>query len=30
MDSDRIEGAATNLGDKVNDAVGGVFGDSKT
>jgi uncharacterized protein YjbJ (UPF0337 family) len=30
MDSDRIEGAATNLGGKVKDAVGGMLGDSKT
>ncbi|MGI4953144.1 MAG: CsbD family protein [Janthinobacterium lividum] len=30
MDSDRIEGAANTLGGKVKDAVGGVFGDSKT
>ena len=30
MDSDRIEGAAQDLGGKVKDAVGGVLGDNKT
>ena len=30
MDEDRIQGAATNLGGKVKDAVGGLVGDSKT
>ncbi len=30
MDEDRIEGAATNLGGKVKDAVGSLVGDSKT
>ena len=30
MDTDRIEGAATNLGGKVKDTVGGMLGDSKT
>lgn len=29
MDEDRIEGAATNLGGKAKDAVGGLLGDSK-
>lgn len=28
MDSDRLEGAATNIGGKVKDAVGGMMGDS--
>lgn len=30
MNEDRIEGAATELGGKVKDAVGGVLGDGKT
>ena len=30
MDEDRIEGAATNIGGKVKDAVGGLTGDTKT
>ncbi len=30
MDEDRIKGAATNVGGKVKDAVGGLTGDSKT
>ena len=30
MDNDRLEGAATNMGGKVKDAVGGITGDSKT
>ncbi len=30
MDEDRIKGAATNMGGKVKDAVGGLTGDTKT
>ncbi len=30
MDEDRIKGAATNIGGKVKDAVGGLTGDTKT
>ena len=30
MDENRVEGAATNLGGKVKDAVGSLVGDSKT
>ena len=30
MDEDRIKGAATNIGGKAKDAVGGAMGDSKT
>ncbi len=30
MDEDRITGAATNIGGKVKDAVGGLTGDTKT
>lgn len=30
MDEDRIEGAATKMGGKVKDAVGGLLGDTKT
>lgn len=30
MDEDRIQGAATNLGGKVKDAVGSLVGDAKT
>ena len=30
MDEDRIKGAATNVGGKVKDAVGGLTGDAKT
>jgi uncharacterized protein YjbJ (UPF0337 family) len=30
MDQNRIEGAATNIGGKVKDAVGGLVGDTKT
>jgi len=30
MDEDWIKGAATNIGGKVKDAVGGILGDSKT
>ena len=30
MDQDRMKGAATNVGGKVKDAVGGMLGDSKT
>ena len=30
MDQDRIEGAATNLGGKAKDAIGGLVGDNKT
>lgn len=28
MDSDRVDGAATNVGGKIKDAVGGLIGDS--
>ncbi len=30
MDEDRFKGAATNVGGKVKDAVGGLTGDTKT
>ncbi len=30
MDEDRFKGAATNMGGKVKDAVGGLTGDTKT
>ena len=30
MDEDRVKGAATNIGGKVKDAVGGLTGDTKT
>ena len=30
MDQNRIEGAATNIGGKLKDAVGGLTGDTKT
>lgn len=30
MDEDRIKGAATNIGGKVKDTVGGLTGDTKT
>lgn len=30
MDEDRFKGAATNIGGKVKDAVGGLTGDGKT
>jgi uncharacterized protein YjbJ (UPF0337 family) len=30
MDEDRIKGAATNIGGKVKDSVGGLTGDTKT
>ena len=30
MDEDRLKGAATNLGGKAKDAIGGLIGDTKT
>ena len=30
MDEDRIKGAATNIGGKAKDAIGGLTGDTKT
>lgn len=29
MDSDRVDGAATNIGGKIKDAVGGLTGDTR-